>query len=251
MMDFQWVMFLVIGVVLAVVVFFAHRAAQRRKRRWALWAQAREWRFIERWPEMVRAFRGGPFGRGSSREASVGFEGTFDGLPVAGFHYNYSTGSGKNRTTHFYHVLLVRIPRAGFPELTLSKENWATRTFNNDIEFEDAEFNHEWNVNAPSPRFAHDVVHPRMIEFLKSGAVPPFERIWFERDAILLSRSGHIDTPHVDTYLRLLTRMASLLPRFLLEEVGAVPFQVTWAGPGISREEQARRLAQLDQRDEA
>lgn len=247
MMGFQFEMFVVLGLFLAVTLLFSHRAAQRRKRRWAVWAGARDWRMVERWPEMVRAFRGGPFGRGSGRRAHLGFEGTFDGLPVAGFHYTYSTGSGKHRTTHHYHVLLVRVPGAGFPGLSFSKENWATRTFSSDIEFEDVDFNRMWRVTGPSPRFAHDVVHPRTMEFLKSADVPPAESIWFERDAILVAHRGYLPEGHVDTYLRLLTRTASLLPRFLLDEVGARPFALTWDGPGISRAEQARRLAQLSQ----
>lgn len=220
---------------------------KRQRRLWALWTQARNWQFIERWPAVVKHFKGGPFGTGSSRQASFGFQGVFDGLPASGFHYQYTTGSGKESTTHHFQVLRVVVPGARFPLLSLRRENWATRTFVKDIQFEDAAFNRSWDVNGSNRRFAHDVIHQRIMVFLQSGEMPALQSIWFERDSVLLSVPGSLRPEDIDRHLRVITRLVSLLPPYLLQEVGSVGrLGITWNGPGISAEEQQRRMRELE-----
>lgn len=229
--------------VAALVFGLVHHA--RRKKLWSNWSRARNWTFAEKVPQAVGAFRGGPFNRGSSRKAFFGYHGRFDGLPVQGFEYQYSTGSGKNRQTHHYHVDVLQLG-GRFPALNLSRENWATRTFTSDLTFENAEFNREWNVRSDSPRFAHDVIHPRMMTWLMGNEVPHFADCWFENGCLLVSTSGTRRPEHVDAYLRFLTRFASQLPRFLLEEVGLPQrLPITWDGPGVSAEQQAAAMARL------
>ncbi|GAB3813387.1 hypothetical protein GCM10028820_08040 [Tessaracoccus terricola] len=216
----------------------------RRKKLWNNWARARNWAFVEKWPQMVGAFRGGPFNRGSSRKAFFGYHGRFDGLPVQGFEYQYTTGSGKNRTTHSFHVDVLQL-NGRFPRFSISRENWATRTFGSDLKFENAQFNREWNVRSDSARFAHDVIHPRMMGWLMSGEVPQYADCWFENGCLLVSTSGSRRPEHVDAYLRFLTKFASQLPRFLLEEVGLQRLPLTWDGPGVTAQEQAAMMARL------
>lgn len=216
----------------------------RRRKVWRAWVHGRNWRYIEHWPEMVREFSGGPFDVGSGRRAYYGFEGIFDGLRASGFQYQYTTGSGDDRTTHYYQVLRVRIPGARFPMLMLGRENFLTRAFGRDTQFENAEFNRRWRVTGSNARFVHDVVHPRMMEFLL-GLDVEMENIWFERDSLLVSIPGRLGPEEVDGYLRLLTRSAAQIPPFVLKEVAAGRLEITWDGPGVSPEEQARRIAQF------
>lgn len=235
------ILFLVLfvgGIAFALV----HNA--KRKKLWNHWTQARNWQFVEKWPQMVGAFRGGPFNRGSGRRAFFGYHGRFDGLPIQGFAYQYSTGSGKNRQTHHYHVDVL--PLGGrFPDLNVSRENWATRTFTSDLKFENAQFNREWNVRCGSARFAHDVIHPRVMDWLMGAQVPHFADLWFENGCLLVSSTGVRRPEHVDAYLRFLTQFVSHLPRFVLDEVGIQPPRITWDGPGVSAQEQAARMARL------
>lgn len=243
-MDMSVMMPVLFMVIFVAVFVFAIVHAQRMKKLWTNWTKARNWQFVEKWPEMVRAFRGGPFNRGSSRKASLGYAGRFDGMHIQGFAYQYTTGSGKNRTTHNYHVDVLRLD-GRFPGFQLSRENWASRTFTSDLKFENAQFNKEWNVRSDSARFAHDIIHPRMMHWLMSNEIPQFADLWIENGCLLVSTSGSRRPEHVDLYLRFLTRFISHLPNFVLEEVGMAKPVLTWDGPGVTAEEQAARMARL------
>lgn len=239
---FNAVFFLfIIGFVALVILALRQHAAQKRK--WRVWAMARNWTFREDWPLILDHYTEGALGRGGS--AYNGFEGSFDGQSVAGFQYKYTTGSGKNRSTHRRHVSLVRIPGAQFPGLTISRENFFNRLLD-DIEFENAEFNRRWFVKGEAPRFAHDVIHPRLMHRLNTGVLPNFLTLWFERDAVLLATDGTLKPEFADFHLRFLTEIIASVPRFVWDNVGRTEtVKVTNEGPGISLEEQEARRQRL------
>lgn len=198
--------------------------------------------YRDHWPEVLDRYTKGVLNNGGS--ASKGFEGRFDGQTVAGFEYTYTTGSGKNSSTHHQHVSCVRIPRAQFPDLTISGETFLNRVLGQDIEFEDAEFNRRWFVRGSQTRFAHDVIHPRLMHFLNREALPKFMMLWFEGDAVLVATDGQLKPELVDSHLRFLTDIVASVPRFVWDNVGCVdPVTVTREGPGVSLEEQQRRIA--------
>ena len=110
-----------------------------------------------------------PFNIGYSQRASHIFEGTFEGLDWVAFQYQYTTGSGRNRTTHTYSIAVITYPMA-FHETSLSRENILTSIGKvvgiRDIEFESEEFNRAFYVKCADKKFAYDLFHPRMMEFL-------------------------------------------------------------------------------------
>lgn len=237
----------VIGLVVALVMMFV-RSSRRRNReietRWRHWTTARDWLFHPQWPQLVRRFRGGPFGRGSSRRAYWGFEGSFNSVPVIGFHYRYTVSSGENSTTYTHLILALRITHARFPPLELSQRGWGRRG----VTFENTHFNKLWQVTSASDRFAHDFFNPRTLEiFLQPH--PPFEKLWIEGDHLLLQLDHRTPMEEVDARLILLTRMLSYQPDFLFREVGAEPPELTKDGPGVTLEEQRRRIWGMQQRE--
>lgn len=224
-------------VALVIVVVIQLRLRAQKQREWRLWASNRGWVLHDDWQQMVGQFKHGPFGQGSSRSAQLGYDGTFDGLSASGFGYKYSTGAGNTERTHRFHISFVRVPGAQFPTLTLATESWVNRVLTEDIQFEDAEFNRRWWVNSPSPRFAHDVIHPRLMHWLNTTPLPGFSTLWFEGDAILVATPGLLTPDDVDARLRLLTRMAAIIPRFVLNDAGCRDqLQITDDGPGIPPE---------------
>lgn len=229
--------------VAAVVLNSARRKAREKELLWRHWAMARNWGYASDWPEMVHAFRHVPFGIGRHRKAERGFWGCFDNVDVFGFSYTYTLGTGDNRSRSTQFVAGVRFPGARFPELTIGRQTaFVTRR---DIQFENDEFNRAWFVNGPSPRFGHDVMHARAMQYLM-GPVPDFWQMWFDGDALLAAIPGDPDPVRVDAHLRLLTQFAGLLPSFTLREVGAAGgVTPDLSGPGISLAEQRRRLAAL------
>lgn len=233
-------MLLPIALVALAVGAMSKRDAERTAV-WARWAMARNWLFHPQWPFMVDRFSDVIFGRGSSRVADRGFEGQFDGVPVFGFRYRYTVSSGKSSTTYVYFVAGIRFPGANFPPFRLSREGFLS---GRDVQFESDAFNETWNVYSPSPRFAHDLIHPRAMAFLM-GPVPPFNALWFEGDCMLACISGDPDPLRVDAHLRLVTQFADLIPNFTLRELGSWAPEVDQSGPGVSLEEQQRRMQEL------
>lgn len=235
--------FIGFAVLAVVLIQNSRRRSREREMMWQHWTHARNWLFHSQWPQIVRRFRGGPFGQGSSRKAYWGFEGAFNNIPMIGFQYQYTTSNGDSSTTHRHLIVAARINNARFPNLRLGRRRWGRRG----VTFENAHFNDLWRVDGSSDRFAHDFFNPRTIEvFLQPH--PPFQRLWLEGDHILLQLDHNLPPEEIDARLLLLTRIISFQPDFLFREVGAQPPQLTQDGPGVSMEEQRRRIWGMQQR---
>lgn len=92
--------------------------------------------------------------------------------------YSFTTGV-KTRETHDLSFLLVHLPFPLMPDLVIQyerlRDRLATALGFDDIDFESAEFSHKFYVQASDRRFAYDVVHPRMMEFLLETPAPLVE----------------------------------------------------------------------------
>ncbi|MHC4201700.1 MAG: hypothetical protein ACYSU0_17070, partial [Planctomycetota bacterium] len=110
------------------------------------------------------------FRRGHSRRARNVINGERDGSAVMIFDYRYTTGSGKNKSTHSRSVMIVEMPEQSFPELLIRREGFfdkiAAAVGFDDIDFESHEFSRKYYVKSRDKRFAYDVVDARMMEFL-------------------------------------------------------------------------------------
>ena len=206
------------------------RHLRRLSRTWGSWAGARGWTLRDQWPEMGTAFTSKVFRRGGKRRALFGYEGMFDGMPMAGFSHEHTSGFGPEKETTHRHVSMVRVPGARFPTLTVTPQDSKS---DRDVQFEDTAFNRSWHVTGEVPRFTHDVVHPRMMEWLNSALLPGSSSVCFERDTILVTTPGVLAPEEVDDHLRLLTRTLALVPGFVLREVGCRnPLEISESGPG-------------------
>jgi hypothetical protein len=92
------------------------------------------------------------------------------------FEYKQTSGSGKDRrtTTHHFSYLIVCLPWI-VPNLTLRREHVFDKIAGalgfDDIDFESERFSRAFHVKCKDKKFAYDVIHPRMMEFLL-GANP-------------------------------------------------------------------------------
>jgi len=119
------------------------------------------------------------FGRGHSRKAANVICGEIDGRAVVAFDYQYTTGSGKNQSTHSYQAVVMGLPivAAG---LRMRSESLFDRVASwvgyEDIDFESDEFSRRYHVACDDRRFAYDILHARLIEHLLAcGQVPDLE----------------------------------------------------------------------------
>lgn len=175
-------LFAVAAVAIAVI---AHREARRRREALAALANELGAAFSPdrdfRHDEAYRQFS--TFTTGSHRFASNTIRGTSDfGRWRASFtmgDYQYTVQQGKHSVTYQLSYLLVHLPTPGVPDLFVRREGVFDKIAGaigfDDINFESAEFSSRFHVRSPDKRFAYDVIHPRMIEFLMDVEPPPIE----------------------------------------------------------------------------
>jgi hypothetical protein len=172
---------------IAILILYAV-AAQEQKRRGALREVARRLglRFDSSTEGGLHHSYGHSFfRRGHSQTATNHLFGVMDlaGYPirVRMGDFRYVTGHGKNRQTHRTSFALFHLPFLGTPDLLIRKEHLGHKVLGSigfdDIDFESEEFSRKFWVKGGDERFAYDVVHPGMMEFLLKGPTPDIEMV--------------------------------------------------------------------------
>lgn len=198
--------FLTFAVFAVAMVFIA--SAQAKKRRAAMLALAAELG-LDFDPSRDRSHDDRfahyeIFRRGHSRSSYNRLVGTTTAagltLPVnAGdFQYTVTSGSGKDRrsTTYRFSYLIVQLPFDAVPDLLIRHEGLLDKIAavfsDRDIDFESEEFSRKFMVASPDRKFAYDICHPRMIEFLLAAHPPPID---IEQTQLCLSDGTRAWTP--------------------------------------------------------
>lgn len=189
------------------------------------WAASRGWTYHRNVPSLVQRWQSAPFRRGHSRRAQNVLTGSFHGRHVVSFQYQFTTGSGKNRTTHTYHVVALSLP-ARLPWLQLSPDGMGAGVAKffggQDISFESKAFNDAWRVQGPEGRFAYDFIHPRMMDRLMAPDALG-RSFTVEGNDIFIAVSGGQRLEAIDVYVNALYGIQDLIPRHLWLEVGYDP----------------------------
>ena len=175
--------FVAVGITLAVLGW---KAAKRRREE--LQALARElglrfspdhdYRHDDRYPQFEA------FQRGSSRyayntlRAELPLFGESCRVVAGDYHYETKDSDDKGTTTHTFSFLIVHPPWPT-PRLLVRPEGMLDKLAGlvgfEDIDFESAEFSKRFFVKSSDKRFAYDVLHPRMMEFLLAHRATTFE----------------------------------------------------------------------------
>lgn len=215
-----WIFLLVVAA-LAAFGIWAWQQDQKRQEAVRLWALGRSWRV---WP----GGEGGPLHehpalgvlqRGHSRRCGCLVRGELDGLPLALFDYRYVTGHGKNRTTHRLALAVVDLPYPVQP-LRLRPEHAFDKVGEflgaDDIDFESAEFSARFHVAADDRKWAYDVIHARMMEFLLEA--PAGFALEMGSHEIAVFRRGY-GTPAVyEQALALLQGVRERIPDYVIRQ---------------------------------
>lgn len=118
-------------------------------------------------------------------------------------------------------VVATHHPQAHFPDLQL----WGMRFFRESdretsgVSFESPQFNAAWRVVCADDRFAHDIVHARMMGFLMES-MPPVARIVFTDQWIAVQATMPLLPSEVTKYLRLLDQVIDRLPTYIRADHG-------------------------------
>lgn len=200
-----------------LVVYLGFRKARERRRRLAAYAVSKGWRYEREQPLLVDRFSGPPFGIGESRRAYNALYGTHDGRALVSFDYEYETRSvdGKQTQAHVYSVVALDLGVL-VPPLRVDPEGFLDRLVGGivggDIDLESEEFNSAFSVSCPDRRFASDVLHPRMMEYLLR-----YPRLgWrFEQDSMMVVAAGARDPAQIEATLRVMDGITGLVPEFV------------------------------------
>lgn len=135
--------------------------------------------------------------------------------------YRYTTGSGKHKQTHHTSYLLASVPFPMVPDVDIRRESLfdklAAAIGLDDIDFESAEFSSKYHVTSPHKRFAYDLVHPRMMEFLLRVDAPAVQIR--DRGVLLTDGGGRWDVESFRRRLWWVREFFELWPPHLLEQL--------------------------------
>jgi len=215
---------IIIGVIAVIIVLAIAGYVSAQKRRQAMMELAarlglrfdprKDWDLAERYNflDKLRA--------GSNRYAFNTLSGDYQGHAVTAFDYHYethSTDSKGHRQTHhhYFSCFILRLPRS-FPELVIGREGFFSKVAQafgyDDIDFESYEFSRKFCVRSPNKKFAYDVCHARMMEYLLTNDDLTIE---IDQDSLALTFGSRLSPDGIEANLNRLVALRSLLPEYL------------------------------------
>lgn len=142
------------------------------------------------------------------------------------FTYRYSTGSGKNRSTHQHEYLLVQ-SSLFLPSLEWRQEHFGDRVAGffgvRDIQFESSEFNERFHVTAASPEYAFQVIHPQVMEQMLAH----FRRSWAIQGRNALTGLEGVSPEAIENALWEIKTFFDAVPQFVRDQ---------YSGPSIAQQ---------------
>ncbi len=213
--------FILFAAVALAIFIVALVGAVRRRKALAAWAAARGFEFS---PHRDGGFSDrysffDCFNQGHDRYADNVAHGQIGGQKVCAFDYHYTTGSGKDESTHLFSGVIVTTNLPLRP-LWIRHQTVFDRVGAlvglQRIEFESAEFNREFHVTSPDRRWAFDVLPQSTMEFLLDS--PKFI-IEMQVCQILAYRENLVQPRDLDAAIEVLEGILRRLPASLVQEL--------------------------------
>ncbi|MFO7653568.1 MAG: hypothetical protein R6X25_07065 [Candidatus Krumholzibacteriia bacterium] len=214
---------LVVGFIVAALTaaILAYVHDRKRRRLLRAWARSQGFTLHEEsrrgWERDLPAFK--LLGRGRSRHTALHVEGEVDGRRIRCLDYRFTTGSGKNRKTHRYGMVVLD---AGTPliPLRIRREHVFDQVGeffgHGDIDFESSEFSRRFHVSSSDRRWAYDVIHTGTMEYLLGIDAPTIE---FGFAEIAVYRSGALAASRCHADLKVARKMLELVPEDVLAQL--------------------------------
>jgi hypothetical protein len=213
-----FILFILAGIALAI---FAYYKILKRQKEWQQFAANHRFlysRYDTMWiPESYSEHH--LFREGHSRKVSNLCQGMEKDLKILAFDYQYTTGSGKNQQTHYLTPLIIESSLI-FKPLIIRPENvfdkiGAAVGFD-DIDFESAEFSKKYYVKCADKKFAYDIIHARMMEFLLECRNMNLEA---QNDSILFHQGKILAISELELILMAAHRFIELTPDYVRQEI--------------------------------
>lgn len=220
----EFLLFVLIAAAIIAGIIYSAKRARKRREAFAALAQSLglrydpsndasvddRYRFLDR------------LGEGSNRYAFNRIGGTYQGHEIRTFDFHYETYSysqkGGRRTHHHYFSFFLLHVKDSFPELTITREHVFSKIGQflgfDDIDFESAEFSNAFSVRSKDKKFAYDICHPRMMEYLLANRDLSIE---MEANCLSLFFSRRLAPRRVKRNLDRLIRLREMIPEYVLE----------------------------------
>jgi hypothetical protein len=214
-------------IAVGVILFFflsSYYDAKRRQaiERWAMLHQLsfnreEDHHFCSRYPEFDCLTQGDNY------YAFNTLTGQWNARPFLGFDYHYETHStnskGQRQTHHHYFSGVIIQTDFILNPLVIRPEGFfdkITEFFGyDDIDFESAEFSRKFYVKSSDKRWAYDVIHPRMMEFLLAS---PMFNIQFGLKYIIVYRDSKFAPVDFEFAGSLICGMLDRFPEYLIKQ---------------------------------
>jgi len=155
--------------------------------------------------------------KGHSRYASNIMSGAIENRLFTGGDFHYTTGSGKNRTDHYFSFIIVKSP-IWLKPLFIRPENFLDKIAElagfNDIDFESSEFSKKFYVKSTDKKWAYDIIHPRMMEYLLKS---PVFSIQFDTLSVIIYRDRIFSTADFEDSVKFVNGFFELIPEYVLQ----------------------------------
>ena len=161
--------------------------------------------------------------QGDNRCALNLLTGEYGGYPVQAFDFHYETHStdskGRRQTQHHHFSFFVLEQERDFPELRIYPEGLLSRLGQtlgyDDIDFESSEFSRAFAVRSQDRKFAYDVCHARMMEYLLAHRDLSLE---IEGRCVAMSFDRRLKPEEVPARLQQLVEIRNLFPEYLYRD---------------------------------
>jgi hypothetical protein len=212
------------GAIIVLVVAGAiasHLAEKRRRKAFLDLAERLGLTYIERDTSIPRRYDFfNKLCQGSNRYAFNVLDGVWQGHPVTVFDYHYETYSrdskGRRQTHHHYFSFFMLRHELHCPELIIAPETFLSKIGQmlgfDDIDFESHAFSKAFLVRSPDRKFAFDICHTRMMEYLLANSDLSIE---IERDHVSLFFDKRLEPEGIEAGLRKLLDIRGLFPEYL------------------------------------
>ena len=156
--------------------------------------------------------------QGHSRYAKNHIYGIYQGYEIDIFDFHYTTGSGKNQQHHVISFFMLKLP-CFLPELTIVRENFLSKIAQavgyDDIDFESHEFSRKFCVRSRDKKFAYDICHTLMIEYLLANSDLNIE---IESNILSICLNKELAVEQIQPNLNRLIEVRKLMPDYLFQE---------------------------------
>lgn len=156
--------------------------------------------------------------RGDVRYAFNIFHGNVLEYPVTIFDYHFSTPGEKGGYDYYWSAFIVEM-KTNFSDMIISHESRESRLAEalgeSDITFESAEFSHAFRVRTFDKKFAFDVCHPKMMEYLLANQDLTIE---IRGSAVAVLFEDWLRPEKVEANLSRLIEIRKLMPNYLFSK---------------------------------